>query len=1052
MDYRALQNKIRKLRDDKLISSRTSLRQNKHSLERVYGRYLAHDIMDQALALNLDERETIPIKLTRNFAFKDIVNNVKLYPDKLAYVQFEDSDGREKVYALTPRTIKDLKQGYRRTGSFLVNQKLQASFIYGSDEELITYLLNHELKDGIRFGYYPFTFKHKQEGAFFPYTHNLDFDLSRYQIYKEQSIRAVKDNCFIHSLKMSKKFSDAEIDSMKLDCCGITFPLTALPDFAKDYKFSVKLTRPRKDNKDTRVTHYNKDCERVIHLGLIEEHYFIIEDVNLTSYAIANYDAIKYKKNWNLIAKSDFTTNKSKILNSYQVITRLIENKEKLLNPLTYNDVVKENLYNSKYTKIDNLDYIDNCRAIVFSDKSFDKDGKKRVYDDFVFFDSETGIDDSNKHIPYLLRSSGNDLKLNEFKGDYCIVNFLNSLKANSYCIAHNLGYDMTFLMRYITVFDIIEKPRVIFLRGIYRGKRLSFNCSLAKMGGNMALSQFKDVFKLDVKKEILPYALYNYESTHQAEAKIEDALKHIEIADRDEFLSNIENQNCKTREGYFDHMKYSSYYCGQDVKVTREGYNIFRKWMLEITNLDCNDYVTLSSLAYAYVQKEGCFEGCFNITGIPREFIQRCIVGGRVMTNSNKMVNEEESISDFDGVSLYPSAMVRLGQLGGFLKGKPKVIKDLTYDFLKNQDSYFALINVKDVKIKRDFPLLNKKNEDTGVIDFSNNIRGEIYIDKIGLEDLITYHDIDFDIISGYYFNEGRNPKITEVITHLFEARVKAKAKTKEYPDGNPIQESYKLILNSIYGKTCLNPIKNETKIIHENDLQSYISNNYNFINNYSRIPNSNKFVIDRIKERNLHFNACHIGCEVLSMSKRIMNEVICLAEDHHIKIYYQDTDSLHIKTDKIELLSALFKMKYKRELVGKGLGQFHSDFKLKGADESKPIVAIKTIALGKKSYIDRLEGTKLILDKDKKKIETDEKIYGYHIRMKGIPTKVIIEKARVCFDNDPMKLYKHLLEHNEITFNILDDGSVRGKFCCKTSSNFDIHTIKDFTRTVKY
>ena len=39
------------------------------------------------------------------------------------------------------------------------------------------------------------------------------------------------------------------------------------------------------------------------------------------------------------------------------------------------------------------------------------------------------------------------------------------------------------------------------------------------------------------------------------------------------------------------------------------------------------------------------------------------------------------------------------------------------------------------------------------------------IYIDKVGLEDLITFHDAEFEIIDGYYFNEGRNNKINNVI-----------------------------------------------------------------------------------------------------------------------------------------------------------------------------------------------------------------------------------------------------------------------------------------------
>jgi hypothetical protein len=56
--------------------------------------------------------------------------------------------------------------------------------------------------------------------------------------------------------------------------------------------------------------------------------------------------------------------------------------------------------------------------------------------------------------------------------------------------------------------------------------------------------------------------------------------------------------------------------------------------------------------------------------------------------------------------------------------------------------------------------------------------------------------------------------------------------------------------------------------------------------------------------------------------MSKRIMNEVMCLAEDLGIQIYYQDTDSMHIKVDDIARLAEHYVAKYGRELIGKNLG----------------------------------------------------------------------------------------------------------------------------------
>ena len=92
--------------------------------------------------------------------------------------------------------------------------------------------------------------------------------------------------------------------------------------------------------------------------------------------------------------------------------------------------------------------------------------------------------------------------------------------------------------------------------------------------------------------------------------------------------------------------------------------------------------------------------------------------------------------------------------------------------------------------------------------------------------------------------------------------------------------------------------------------------------------------------------FNNCLFGVTVLSISKRIMNEVMCLAEDLGINIYYQDTDSMHIEHDKLSLLSERFKEIHKRELIGENImGCFHNDF-----DELNDAYCIEHISLGKK------------------------------------------------------------------------------------------------------
>ena len=68
--------------------------------------------------------------------------------------------------------------------------------------------------------------------------------------------------------------------------------------------------------------------------------------------------------------------------------------------------------------------------------------------------------------------------------------------------------------------------------------------------------------------------------------------------------------------------------------------------------------------------------------------------------------------------------------------------------------------------------------------------------------------------------------------------------------------------------------------------------------------------------------YSAPHLGCQILSYSKRIMNQVMCLADDQNIKIYYQDTDSMHIEAHKVEKLNKLYTEKYGKELIGEELG----------------------------------------------------------------------------------------------------------------------------------
>ena len=193
-------------------------------------------------------------------------------------------------------------------------------------------------------------------------------------------------------------------------------------------------------------------------------------------------------------------------------------------------------------------------------------------------------------------------------------------------------------------------------------------------------------------------------------------------------------------------------------------------------------------------------------------------------MTNSNKQYHVKQKVADFDACSLYPSAMYVMDAL---LEDKPKVLNDKSYEFLKQQDVYFVRIKIIKLNKHLDLSLTSRINEESGVRDFINDMdNGIIYIDKGCLEEIITYHEAEFEIIDGYYHDQGIYNIIHHVIEELYNLRLKLKQ------DNNPAPIVIKLLMNSMYGKTIIKPVETYT-IVKDNiyDFERYIAYHYNYI-----------------------------------------------------------------------------------------------------------------------------------------------------------------------------------------------------------------------------
>lgn len=945
-------------------------------------------------SLNKDVINNFTIDLTR-YNLKKFINKIKEdYNNKKKHVLF--SFDKVRFYTLSNKTINNLNEKYNEYKVYLT----------GSDYAIIR---DSRLSDKL----YVKTIKSSENvkklnyGGFFKYINKTNFDFSRYGIYKEIKKENYYNNCLYLALK-NGGLCENKLKQLQLIMASRDITLSKLELICNQLDISIILRYYKgKKNKVIKKIFNKNNKKEVYEIGLYENHYFIYETCENTSYSLRYYDDIKDINNCNKIEKKTkerYQKSNKKFIDSMKLIKLLIENKN-LLEPIKLCDEIFDTQYYDKIVNDDdemNLEYNDsNVRLVEYKEKK-----NSNYY--IIYFDFESYVGENNIHTPYLCCYETEDGIKQKFYGINCAFNMLESLPINKkiLLIAHNLSFDYSFIINLIkNQQTIIKGGKLLTCKGYYynsNNNKIELTLKDSYSMITMPLRNFKKSFKLEMEKEVMNYEIYNKSNIEKRYIEINEILEDKDDEFKKQYLKNSEKWNC-IFEDKIDIIKYSRKYCELDCTVLKQGYKTFRKWILDIYDMDIVEEITISGLAENVFKKEGVYEGVYELSSIPMNFIQKCIVGGRTMTNNNKIYHVKKQLNDFDAVALYPSSMNRLYEnLGGFLKGTPKIIKNLDYNWLKEKtDGYFVYIKILDIGIKRDFALTSYVNENKVRIFSNDMINKKIHVDKISLEDLIKYQDIKFEIICGYYFNEGRNEKIGEVINNMFNSRLKYKK------DNNPIQLIFKLLMNSSYGKTLLRPIDTDTKIIQKKDFNKYLSRNYNFIKEYT--VSGDNYIVKTYKPIINHFNLCHIGCEILSMSKRIMNEVMCTAEDNDLKIYYQDTDSIHIEDKNIELLRKCFKEKYNRELIGKKMGQFHSDFEFEGCSN---VVSIESYFLGKKMYIDRLRG-----------INSDNEYeYTDHIRMKGIPTSCVKYECNKR-QMTPLELYDKLYNGGVINFDLTEN-----------------------------
>ena len=887
------------------------------------------------------------------------------------------------------------------------------------------------------------------------------------------------------------------------------------------------------------------DNTKEVKLGLIMYgiygHYFADIDLNISKSGIENYYNIKARGGRNIYTYREritgsyeknghdgydrFRLNKKiyTVFNpAHMILDWLIctpDDKSLLMdipNKLKYY-IMPESV--PKIT-VENIDIWDeDCELIEYKEKN----------DEDIYFVADTECIVGERHFPYTISwcELGKDSVKMEYRlGWDCIDNFIKWFGTNKFLkkkvfdkktkkqckkvivYFHNLSYDGRLFVNHEIRSINMNGNKIIQMKiAVTSSFTICLRDSLMIIPSKLA--NFPKMFKTDEKsKQVFPYSFITESIINDI---IENDSKEIELnriinsqlwneEQKSDFVQTLIENNC-LYDDVVDVEKMIKTYVMSDVKILSQGMKIFTEKVKLTLGMNLLNYISISSLAHAYMSKEAYSgENIYKYRGETRDYIRRAVAGGRCMTSQNKSWKVMNTpIIDMDACSLYPSAMSRLkipkGKPKKYIPDNYKTVENIKYfsdndkrnilyrlnlpDGCVNKiDSLIICIKIVEINVELDFPLIYDRDEH-GVLNYVNKVGIEMVVDDTTLLELIKWQQIDFDIIECIYWNEGYSTKINHVIKKLYNERRKAKEQN------NIIQEVYKLIMNSCYGKCIEKPhLKKYVIVRGEEQKDKHLHANYLTVNKIIHIkPFDKRDVINELQEMAIDCESTElqmvinkkindkenenvpqyifeeyvdydnfavpvmIGVKVLSESKKIMNSVMCAAEKEGIRIYYQDTDSMHLEKSKVNELEIAWRKHNNKEnkdkLYGTDMCQFHSDFeKINNIDT----YSCYSIFLGKKMYMDLLLPINVQFNNNIDEIENISKVM---CRMKGIPLKSIEEYGEDNINSDVMNkinIYERLFNDDKLKFDLVNGGKIIG-----FSKDLQIYTLNEFEREIK-
>ena len=293
------------------------------------------------------------------------INNIVLNKSQAETINLDKSGGLQKTLEKITQKLTGIsgiliKSGgkiwtlHHETLSRIINGMINQQYETKSDDEIVQHVehIGHlEImkveRDDVK------TFYKHNKGAFFPYYNKTDFDLSKYGIYEDFQESNSEENCLVLALRHGG-MTEEKLNHLKSKMRDAYTPKCKLREISESLNIQINLNTDTNTREKSRIERYGKSDEQY-NLGLLEEHFFINEDVSIGSYAIKNHQDIKDKKEWWRII--DKRGKKESIpIKTYQVVKHLLDNKENCLLAVPIEDRLKTQ-YHLGNQEILNLEY-----------------------------------------------------------------------------------------------------------------------------------------------------------------------------------------------------------------------------------------------------------------------------------------------------------------------------------------------------------------------------------------------------------------------------------------------------------------------------------------------------------------------------------------------------------------------------------------------------------------------------------------------------------------------------------------------------------------------